>query len=170
MSRTGRVLWMVLGGVVGGYFGYWLGHLAGWSTNADWPFQIGGGAGAIALSVGLAVLGVFVAAALLELGTALSVRRLRRSGTTGDAVVVDRWTLGTGLRSGRREYGFLVETRLPDGSISLGHATEWLSAEEAAELLPHREVTVRYDPTHPRRVVVEAPVPSTVSGPVPSTR
>jgi hypothetical protein len=60
MSKTVRVLWMVVGGVVGGYVGYWLGHLAGWSTDADWPFKIGGGQGAILLSVGLAVLGVLI--------------------------------------------------------------------------------------------------------------
>ena len=66
MSKTSRVLWMVLGGVVGGYFGYWIGHLAGWSTDADWPFKIGGGQGAIAMSIGLAVLGVLIVGGLLH--------------------------------------------------------------------------------------------------------
>jgi len=66
MSKTSRVLWMVLGGIVGGYFGYWIGHLAGWSTDADWPFQIGGGQGAIAMSIGLAVLGVLIVGGLLR--------------------------------------------------------------------------------------------------------
>jgi membrane protein YqaA with SNARE-associated domain len=61
MSKTYRVLLMVLGGVMGGYLGYWIGHLAGWSTDADWPFKIGGREGAIAVSIGLAVLGVLVA-------------------------------------------------------------------------------------------------------------
>ncbi len=60
MNKTYRVLWMVLGGIVGGYLGYWLGHLAGWSTNAEWPFKIGGGAGAILTSIGLALVGVLV--------------------------------------------------------------------------------------------------------------
>jgi hypothetical protein len=75
MSKTSRVLWMVLGGVVGGYFGYWIGHLAGWSTDADWPFKIGGGQGAIAMSIGLAVLGVLIVGGLL---------RSRRSSPHGD--------------------------------------------------------------------------------------
>lgn len=66
MSTTYRVLCMVLAGVLGGYFGYWLGHLAGWSTDADWPFTIGGGAGAIVTSIGLAVVAVLVTAALLR--------------------------------------------------------------------------------------------------------
>jgi membrane protein DedA with SNARE-associated domain len=62
MNTTYRVLLMVLGGVLGGYAGYWLGHLAGWSTGAVWPFTIGGGAGAIATSILLAVVGVLVVA------------------------------------------------------------------------------------------------------------
>ena len=58
MGKVGSVLLMVLGGIVGGYAGYWIGHLAGWSTDADWPFKIGGGTGAIVMSIGLAVAGV----------------------------------------------------------------------------------------------------------------
>jgi hypothetical protein len=61
MTKTIRVLWMVVGGIVGGYVGYWLGHLAGWSTDAEWPFRIGGGQGAILTSIGMAVLGVLLA-------------------------------------------------------------------------------------------------------------
>jgi hypothetical protein len=60
MSKTYRVLWMVIGGVVGSYLGYWIGHAAGWSTDAEWPFRIGGGNGAIVLSIGLAVVGVLI--------------------------------------------------------------------------------------------------------------
>lgn len=45
---------------MGGYFGYWIGHLAGWSTDAQWPFKIGGGDGAIAMPMGLAVVGVLI--------------------------------------------------------------------------------------------------------------
>jgi len=65
MSKTYRVLGMVLGGIVGGYIGYWIGDLAGWSTEADWPLKIGGGGGAIAMSICLAVIGVLIAAVLL---------------------------------------------------------------------------------------------------------
>lgn len=56
---------MVIGGVVGGYVGYWIGDLLGLSTDADWPFRIGGGVGAIALSIGLAAVGVLATAAVL---------------------------------------------------------------------------------------------------------
>ena len=60
MRSSYRVGLMVLAGVVGGYVGYWLGHLAGWSVDAEWPLRIGGGAGAIALSIALAVVAVMV--------------------------------------------------------------------------------------------------------------
>jgi hypothetical protein len=160
MSKTYRVLWMVLGGVVGGYLGYWLGHLAGWSTDADWPFKIGGGNGAIALSIGAAVLGVLVAGGLLALPPILTTRRLAEGGARADATIVDRWSLGpgvSGLRSGRRQYGILVEVRLPGGSLHLSHATQWLGSHEFAAMMPGRQVTVRYDPLHPDRVLVEMP-------------
>ena len=74
MRTSYRVLWMVLAGVLAGYFGYWIGHLAGWSTDAEWPFTIGGGTGAIAMSIGLAVLAVFIANRLLPSRVAHSQR------------------------------------------------------------------------------------------------
>ena len=44
-----RVLWMVVGGFIGAYAGYWIGYLLGWSSDAEWPFRVGGGTGAILL-------------------------------------------------------------------------------------------------------------------------
>jgi hypothetical protein len=69
MHKPVRVLLMVLGGIVGGWGGYWIGHLAGWSTDADWPQRIGGGTGAILLSIGLAIAGVLLVHGLLALTT-----------------------------------------------------------------------------------------------------
>jgi hypothetical protein len=69
------------------------------------------------------------------------------------------------LRSGRREYGVLVESRLADGTLALGHASVWITGDEAAVLMPHREVMVRYDPAHPRRVAVVAPQPLAAPSP-----
>jgi hypothetical protein len=60
-----RVLMMVAVGIVTGWGGYWLGHLAGWSTDADWPVRIGAGTEAILLSVGMALAGVFITAVVL---------------------------------------------------------------------------------------------------------
>jgi hypothetical protein len=53
-----RVLWMVLGGFIGAYAGYWIGYLLGWSSDAEWPLKVGGGTGAILLSIAMSVLGV----------------------------------------------------------------------------------------------------------------
>jgi uncharacterized membrane protein YeaQ/YmgE (transglycosylase-associated protein family) len=61
MRKAARIVYYVLCGVVGAWAGYWLGHLAGWSEDADWPGQIGGGTGAILLAIAMSV--VFVLAA-----------------------------------------------------------------------------------------------------------
>ena len=61
-----RVVAAVIVGIICGWGGYWLGHLAGWSADADWPVQIGGGEGAIVLSIALAVAGALITIALLS--------------------------------------------------------------------------------------------------------
>ena len=61
MRQSWRVTWMVVGGILGGWAGYWIGHLLGWSVNAEWPLHIGGGTGAILMSMGMSVLGVLLA-------------------------------------------------------------------------------------------------------------
>ena len=66
MSKTWRVVIMVIFGIVGGWVGYWLGYAAGWSEDADWPWEIGGGTGAVLLSIGMAVAGVLLADRLLR--------------------------------------------------------------------------------------------------------
>jgi len=40
MTGRLRVLAAVVAGVICGWGGYWLGHLAGWSADADWPVQM----------------------------------------------------------------------------------------------------------------------------------
>lgn len=60
MKSWVRVLWMVVGGFIGAYAGYWLGHLLGWSSDAQWPFKVGGGTWAILLSIAMSVLGVLL--------------------------------------------------------------------------------------------------------------
>jgi hypothetical protein len=51
---------MVVGGFIGAYAGYWIGYLFGWSSDAEWPLRVGGGTGAILLSIAVSVLGVFL--------------------------------------------------------------------------------------------------------------
>ena len=69
MRRAFRVPFMVLGGIIGGWGGYWIGHLAGWSIDAEWPWEIGGGTGAVLLSIGLAVAGVLLVDLMFWLAT-----------------------------------------------------------------------------------------------------
>jgi hypothetical protein len=65
MSKALRVVLIVICGVLGGWGGYWIGHAAGLSTNAEWPIRIGGGTGAILFSIGLSVAAVVLSWALL---------------------------------------------------------------------------------------------------------
>ncbi len=60
MRQSWRVTWMVIGGIIGGWAGYWIGHLLGWSVNAQWPLHVGGGTGAILVSMAMSVLGVLI--------------------------------------------------------------------------------------------------------------
>jgi hypothetical protein len=56
---------MVVGGFIGAYAGYWIGHVLGWSSDADWPFKVGGGTGAIVASIAMSVLGVLLVRVLV---------------------------------------------------------------------------------------------------------
>jgi hypothetical protein len=69
MHKAIRILLMVLGGIIGGWGGYWIGHLAGWSADAVWPREIGGGTGAVLLSIGMAVAGVLLVDLMFWLAT-----------------------------------------------------------------------------------------------------
>lgn len=161
MRKSLRPLLMVLGGIVGGYLGYWVGHLAGWSTDADWPFQVGGGTGAILTSIAGAVLGVLLVMALLALPSLLTARHLRRVGATTSGTVITRRDLGlqmNGLHRHRQQFDLLVDVRLPDGSRRPLHTTQWLEREEVRALQPGHDVTVRYDPRHPERILAEPPL------------
>lgn len=158
MRSAFRFLMMVLGGIIGGYIGYWLGHLVGWSTNADWPQRIGGGTGAVALSIAMAIVGVLLARVLLALPSILIDRRLRIKGDHAEASIVDRWSTGLtlgALHPSTRQYGILVEVRLPDGTHRRAHATQWLRPEEFAAMIPGRQVSVHYHLRHPDRVLVD---------------
>ena len=65
--------------------GYWIGYLAAWSQDADWPGQIGGGSGAIVPSIGASVLFVFLAGVLVFLLPERGVRRMLESGAPAQA-------------------------------------------------------------------------------------
>ena len=59
------VLTLVIVGIVGAWTGYWIGHALGWTTDAEFPLRIGGGDGAIALSIGVSFLSVLAGRWLL---------------------------------------------------------------------------------------------------------
>ena len=153
---------MVVGGVVGAWAGYWLGHALGVSTGAEWPWRVGGGAGAIVLSVGMAVLGVLVVGAAIALPPYLRQRRLIATGDVTGAEVLQRWSLGLridGPHAHHCLYGFVVRMRMPDGAVQEAHATQWMTDLEFDRVLVGCTVVAHVDPDHPDRVVVEAPAP-----------
>jgi Protein of unknown function (DUF3592) len=152
-----RVLIMVLGGFVGAYFGYWIGHLAGWSENADWPFKIGGGDGAIGMSIGMSVLGVGLVGLMLAVPSLLLARRLLASGERGSARVLRTWDLGlrVGPGFGRGQFGFEVEFATDTGSTRHASGIQWFTPEELRVMVPGAEVAVRYDPDRPDDVIIE---------------
>lgn len=61
MGRAMHVLYLVVCGIVGAWVGYWIGHAAGLSEDAEWPWHVGGGTGAVLLSIVMAVVFVLVA-------------------------------------------------------------------------------------------------------------
>jgi hypothetical protein len=161
MRRTLNVLFIVLCGVVGAWVGYWIGHLAGWSQNAEWPTRIGGGSGAILLSIGTSVLFVLLAACLVFFVPQRGVRRVLERGLPAQATVVDmaetgahRWT-----REGTRHQIWCeVEVCPTDGPRYRARATQFVSAAVEGALRPGATVAIRVDPVRPTRVAIEGPV------------
>ena len=148
------VLVAVLAGIVGAWVGYWIGHALGWTTDAVWPGQIGGGDRAILLSIGLSVLSVAAAGGVLVALPRRRERRLLTTGRPGHATIVKAWR--TGIRANRlRQLGFELEVH-PDGAADYqAHATGMIDGAELDTYAPGVEVNVRYDPAHPTRVAVE---------------
>lgn len=165
MRKTFRVLLMVLGGIVGGWAGYWIGHVAGWSTDADFPWTIGGGTGAILMSMGLAVLGVLLTGLWVALPPFLKARRVLEIGVQAPATILDAWSLGLGtkgLRNGRQAFEFLVEVHPAHGVPRQARVIQWIPVEMADTVHKGRDVMVRYDPARPSRVAIEIPEKATV--------
>lgn len=153
------VVLAIVAGIVGAWVGYWLGHAFGWTTDAAWPLQIGGGDRAILLSILLSILSVVAVGGWF---VALPMRRERRllaSGRQAHATVLRVWRTGLSARDGRgktrKQLGFELEVH-PDGrSAYTVRATDMLDAASLDAFRPGVEVDVRYDPAHPTRVAVE---------------
>ena len=160
------VVLAIAAGIVGAWVGYWIGHALGWTTNAEWPLQIGGGDRAILLSIlasfgsVMAVGGWFVARPLRQ------ARRLLATGRQTHATVLRVWRTGLTAQTSRgswRQLAFDVEVHPDEGAAYTTHATGLVDPAEVAAFAPGVEVNVRYDPAHPTHVAVEslaAPLPA----------
>jgi len=153
------VVLAIAAGIVGAWVGYWIGHALGWTTNAEWPLQIGGGDLAILLSIlasvgsVMAVGGWFVARPLRR------VRRLLATGRQTHATVLRVWRTGLTAQTSRgswRQLAFDVEVHPDGGAAYTTHATGLVDPAEVAAFAPGVEVNVRYDPAHPTHVAVES--------------
>ena len=161
MRRVANILICVLCGIAGGWIGYWIGYAAGWSENADWPGQIGGGTGAILLSIGTSVLFVALAAIAVFYVPQRGLSRVRESGVTARATVIDisetgasRWTRGGTRRQIRCE----LEVCPPDGVPYRARAVQFVGAATEDALRPGATVAVHIDPAAPKRVAIDEPL------------
>jgi hypothetical protein len=161
MRRAVNILICVLCGIAGGWIGYWIGYAAGWSTNAEWPGQVGGGTGAILLSIGTSVLFVALAAIAVFYVPQRGQSRVRESGVTARATVIDisdtgasRWT-----REGtRRQIRCELEVCPPDGAPYRARAVQFVGAATEKALRSGTTVTVRVDPSEPEHVAIDEPL------------
>ena len=153
-----RTAGFVLIGVFAAWDGYWIGHALGWSRNAEWPWSIGGGGGAIALSIGMSVVAVLAAAGFVTIRPILRNRQLIRTGTHAQGMVLGvRDTGFTVHRHGALLHQSQMDLEVhPEGSTPyVAHTRDYLDDREVAYLLPGSTVSLRFDPNHPKRVAIE---------------
>jgi hypothetical protein len=161
MIKAVNIILVVLCGVVGGWLGYWAGHALGWSVDATWPTSIGGGTGAILMSMGMAVLFVAVAVLLVMLVPSRWVKRVLRSGLTASATVVSAAETGAvGRTHGIRTHQVtcVLDVHGPGGRPYRARTTQFVSEVVEGALKPGAEVAVRYDPERPEHVAIDQPL------------
>jgi hypothetical protein len=160
MRAWTTIVLLVLVGIVGALVGYWAGHFIGWSRDAEFPFRIGGGQGAILLSIGMSFLSVMAALWWLVARPLRRNRRLLANGTPEHATIVRVWRTGVTVGIGRhhRELGFELEVHPADGAVYTTRTIGLADPAEEAMYEPATEVNVRYDPSRPTWVAVEGPV------------
>ena len=161
------VVVLVIVGIVGGWVGYWLGQAAGWTTNAVFPFQIGGGDRAILLSILMSFGSVMLGVWWLVARPLQRERRLLATGAPGHGRIVKVWRTGLRMDRGRsgREHQLAFELEMhPDrGPAYVTKATRVATEGEEAILAPGTEVDVRFDPKHPASVAVVGPVAPSIA-------
>jgi hypothetical protein len=152
------VVLMVLAGIVGAWVGYWIGHFAGWSENAVWPLTIGGGTGAIVLSIALSFLSVWAVGLWLIARPLLRNRRLLTTGIKGHATILKVWRTGVSIKrltGNRRQVGVELEMHPANHTPYRTQTTYLADPAEEGKLHPGTEVDVRFDPSQPRSVAIE---------------
>jgi hypothetical protein len=162
MKAFAIIIVLVIIGVVGALVGYWVGHALGWTTDAEFPLGIGGGARAIGLSILVSFASVMAGIGLLIARPLGRIRRLAATGAAGHATI--RRVRRTGLVMTRRgdlprhEVDFEVEMHPDGGRDYIAHGTGLLTEAEESVLTPGVEAEVRYDETAPNSVVVIGPM------------
>lgn len=155
------VVVLIVLGVIGALAGYWIGHAAGWTTDAEFPLRIGGGERAIGLSILLSIGTVMAGAGWLVARPLRRTRHLIAEGSPGHATVRRFWRTGltTSTTEGKRhQVAFDLEVH-PDGGVDYpAKALGMLDEAAEAALAPGGEVEVRYDPGHPRTMAVVGPM------------
>jgi hypothetical protein len=152
------VVLMVIAGIIGAWVGYWIGHFAGWSENATWPLRIGGGDGAILLSIVVSFVSVWAAGLWLIVRPLLRNRRLLATGARAHATILKVWRTGVRIdriMGSRRQVGVELEMHPADHASYRAKATYLADPAEEGELHPGAEVDVRYDPARPTSVSVQ---------------
>jgi hypothetical protein len=161
MRKVLNIILVVVCGVVGAWIGYWVGYAAGWSENAEWPWTVGGGSGAILLSIGTSVLFVLVASAAVFLVPGRGTRSALAGGAPGQATVLR--IAETGAQSSltgklRRQVSCELAVHPQQGGAPYtAHTTQFLDETFERELKPGDTVAVRYDPGEPRHVAIVEP-------------
>lgn len=161
MIKAVNIIVVVLCGIVGGWLGYWAGHALGWSVDATWPASIGGGTGAILMSMGMAVLFVAVAALAVMLVPSRRVKRVLKSGLPARATVVSAAETGAVVRiHGVRTHQVtcLLDVHAPARPPYRARTTQFVSEVVEGALKPGAEVAVRYDPERPEHVAIDEPL------------
>lgn len=161
MKALWIVIVLVIIGIIGALAGYWIGHALGWTTNAEFPFRIGGGDKAIGLSILVSFGSVMAGVGWLVALPLRRIGRLAATGAPGHATVRRARRTGIFMRrrgdSPRHEVEFELEVHSAGGRDYATTATGLLTEAEEAVLKPGAEASVRVDPGRPSSVVVVGP-------------
>lgn len=160
MRRPLSIAVYVVSGAIGAWLGYWLGYAAGWSKNAEWPWSIGGGSGAILLAFGMSVLFITAAAAFFILGSGRKVRQALDFGLPARASVLSVEKTGDQTTTPDGKYDQVrceLEVRPRDETPYRAQITQFLTEGYLRGLQPGATVHVRYDPVQRSRVAIIEP-------------